>query len=122
MHSPSVFADRRDDRTVAWLQVVADGFHAVHADRNATADGLGAALGAKTEASARKPTKPAMAGARTAAGSTRAAEPGGSGTTAPAPSRSKAPLTLTPVPHRTKLPLSSVLVVLGRSGPASHTV
>jgi hypothetical protein len=28
-------ADRRDDRTVAWLQVVADGFTAVHADRKA---------------------------------------------------------------------------------------
>jgi hypothetical protein len=50
-------ADRRDDRTVAWLQVVADGFTAVHADRKAftaaaiiTAAGLTARA---TEASAR---------------------------------------------------------------------
>ena len=65
----------------------------------ASADGLGEA-DAKSEASALKPTKPAKVGARTAAGSTGAAEPGGSGTTAPAPSRS-APLTLNrTLPHK----------------------
>jgi hypothetical protein len=56
------FADRRDDRTVAWLQVVTDSFDAVHADRKAftvaapTAAGpdrAAAALAHTTEASAR---------------------------------------------------------------------
>ena len=63
MHSLHfVFADRSDDRTVAWLQVVADGFDAVHADRKAFTvaaptvagpDRAAAALAHTTEAAAR---------------------------------------------------------------------
>ena len=81
----------------------------------ASAGGLGDAEG-KSEASPR-PTQPTKVGARNAAGSTRSAEPDGSGRAVSSPRRS-APLRSTR--NRTKLPSHSVLGLLGCSGLAYH--